>query len=135
MLNACGLPNDFPAMHPRILVVDDDDMLLEFYEAVLSHEYEVLTADSIGAAELLLQNHPVNAIACDFNLKDASALDLLLWIQTHQPRLLHYTMILSGDRIPKLGDFHVPVLCKPFNSDSLTQAFETLLKHTPGATA
>ena len=133
-------PGDQPvqgsnAVPMRILVVDDDDMLLEFYEAVLSPEHEVLTASNIGTAQLLLQDQPIDAVACDFNLEDANGLDLLVWIQTHQPELLHHTMVLSGDLSPDLGDFHVPVLCKPFNAPDLKQAFKTLLEHTPEETA
>ncbi len=37
---------------PGILMVEDDEMLLEFYEAALAPEYEVLTAASLGAAYL-----------------------------------------------------------------------------------
>jgi len=131
------LPDDQPvrssnAVPMRILVVDDDETLLEFYEAVLSPEHEILTASNIGTAQLLLQNQPIDAVACDFHLKDANGLDLLVWIQAHQPELLHRAMILSGNLSPDLGDFHVPVLCKPFNATDLSQAFKALLEHTPG---
>ena len=113
-------------------MVDDDEMLLEFYEAVLSGEHEVLTASDTGTAQLLLEQQPVDAVACDLHLGGASGLDLLSWIQTHQPGLLRYTMILSGDPTAELGDFNVRITGKPVDTDCLKQAFAALLGHASG---
>ena len=112
---------------PRILMVDDDEMLLEFYEAALSGEYEVLTADDIGTAQQLLEGQRVDAVACDLHLNGASGLDLLGWIAAHRPRLLYHTTILSGDPAPRLDGFRVRVLGKPVDIAHLQQAFAALL--------
>ncbi len=125
-------PNEHSITHPKILLVDDDATLLEFYEAVLSSEYEILTAHNIGTAQLFLQEQSVDAVACDFNLTDAKGLDLLLWIQKNQPELLPHSIILSGELSLDLGDFNTPVLYKPFNADGLKQACKALLESPPG---
>ncbi len=117
------------AGRPRILMVDDDEMLLEFYEAALSSEYEVLVAGDIGTAQRLLEEQAVDSIACDLHLDGASGLDLLSWIETRQPRLLHHTMILSGDPASAPGGFHVRVLGKPVDVIHLRQAIKALLDY------
>ncbi len=115
------------AGRPRILMVDDDEMLLEFYEAALSSEYEVLTAGDIGTAQHLLEEQSIDAVACDLHLEGASGIDLLSWIEARFSRLLCRTMILSGDPAPEPGGFHVRVLSKPVDIVHLRQAVQALL--------
>jgi len=117
---------------PRLLLVDDEEMLLEFYEAVLSAEYEVLVAGDIGTAQRLLKQYQIDALACDFHFASSSGLDLLAWIDTNHPGLLSRTMILSGDPDPDLGGFNVRVICKPISADNLTQSFARLLSRNTG---
>lgn len=121
--------NHTGTMQPRILMVDDDGMLLEFYEAALSFEYEVLIASNIGTAQRLLEDQLVDAVACDLHLEGESGLDLLGWIKAHHPRLLRHTMILSGDPDPEPGGFNVRVLGKPMDVAHLRQAVATLLDY------
>jgi len=121
-------PDAQSSTQPRILMVDDDDMQLEFYEAVLSSEYEVLTASDIGTAGLLLEDQQVDAVACDLHCGAASGLDLLSWIQAHQPGLLRRCMILSGAPTARPGGFDVRVMGKPVDPDCLKQAFTALLE-------
>jgi len=132
---ACELPDDYFTTRPKLLMVEDDDTLLELYEAVLSSEYELMMAHTIGAAQVLLRGQPVDAVACDFNLKDAKGLDLLLWIQENKPDLLQHSIILSGEFSPDLGNFHVPLLRKPFTPANLKQAIKALLEPVAGETS
>lgn len=115
------------ATRPRILMVDDDETLLELYEAVLSPEYKVLIAGDIRTAQRLLEDRPIDVVACDLHLDGASGLDLLSWIEAHLPRLLRHTMILSGDPASGLGGFHVRTVSKPVDIAHLRQAVKALL--------
>jgi len=112
---------------PSILMVEDDEMLLEFYEAALTPEYEILTATGFGAALHILQGRHVDAVACDLNLGDVSGLELLRWISGNLPELLARTAIISGESEPKLGGFDVLVAGKPLMADGLHQIFGQLL--------
>lgn len=112
---------------PSILVVDDDEMLLEFYEAVLAPEYEVLTAAGLGAALHILQARHVDAVACDLHLGDISGLELLRWISGNRPGLLARTAVISGAPESKPCGFDVVVVGKPIMAEELRQVFGQLL--------
>ncbi len=112
---------------PKILMVDDEEILLEFYEAALPPEYEVLTAGDIATAQRLIEGQPIDAVACDLHLGGASGVDLLSWMETRHPRMLRHTMILSGDPVSEPGGFNVRVLGKPVDIAHLKQAIKTLL--------
>jgi len=112
---------------PSILMVEDDEMLLEFYEAVLAPEYEVLTAAGLGAALHILQERHVDAIACDLHLGGISGLELLRWISENLPGMLGHTAVISGEPEPELGGFDVLVAGKPIMAKGLRQIFGQLL--------
>ncbi len=112
---------------PSILMVEDDEMLLEFYEAALAPEYEVLTATNLGVALHILQGRHVDAVACDLHLGGISGLELLKWISGNLPGLLAHTAVISGEPEPKLDGFDVLVVGKPIMAEGLHQAFGQLL--------
>jgi len=112
---------------PSVLMVEDDEMLLEFYEAALVPEYKVLTATGLGAALRVLQERHVDAVACDLHLGDVSGLELLKWISGNRPGLLARTAVISGEPEPKLGGFDVLVAGKPIMAEGLHQIFGQLL--------
>jgi len=116
-----------------ILMVDDDEILLEFYEDVLSPEFEVLTATHTSEALRLLNDRPMDAVVCDLHLGSSSALGLLSWIQAKHPDLLCHTMILSGDPAPGPGGFDVRVAGKPIDADLLSQIVTELAGSARGA--
>ncbi|MDQ6958934.1 MAG: response regulator [Mariprofundaceae bacterium] len=112
---------------PSILMVEDDEMLLEFYEAALVPEYEVLTATDLASALHVLQGQHVDAVACDLHLGGVSGLELLRWISENLPGLLARTAVISGESEPKLGGFDVLVAGKPIMAEGLHQVFGQLL--------
>jgi len=112
---------------PSVLMVEDDEMLLEFYEAALVPEYKVLTAAGLGAALHILQERHVDAVACDLHLGDVSGLELLKWISGNRPGLLARTAVISGESEPELGGFDVLVVGKPIMAEGLHQTFGQLL--------
>lgn len=114
-------------------MVDDDEILLEFYEDVLSPEFEVLTATHTSEALRLLNDRPMDAVVCDLHLGSSSALGLLSWIQAKHPDLLCHTMILSGDPAPGPGGFDVRVAGKPIDADLLSQIVTELAGSARGA--
>lgn len=102
-----------------ILMVEDDEILLEFFEAVLSADYQVITANSIEQAKQILRQEGVDALFCDLRLGSESGLELLAWLQSNKPELLKRTTILSGERISRPGGFDIPVITKPVEPDAL----------------
>ena len=104
-----------------ILMVEDDEILLEFFEAVLSLDYRILTSDTIEQAKEILASETVDALFCDLRLGKSSGLELLSWVQENKPDLLSRTTVLSGERISRPGGFDVPVVTKPVEPDTRLQ--------------
>ena len=114
-------------MQPTILIVDDEQMLLELFQEVLSADYEVMATKSIDDAVEVLQAQHVDALVTDLNCgEDGNGLDLLRWVQQCKPELMPATLVLSGAYAPDLEDFDVPVISKPIDLTSLKQTLARL---------
>ena len=108
-----------------ILMVDDDESTqLELYKEVLSIDYHVLTAQSVGEAITILANEQVDAVGCDFNLNDGSGLEVLNWIGRHRPQLLACTVLITGDLAPSIKRRDISFLYKPVPIDTLLDFFD-----------
>lgn len=114
-----------------ILMVDDDEILLEFFDAALSDDYQVLTLNSIELAQEALKNQTVDAVFCDLHLGNRSGLELLSWMQCHFPDLLQRTTIISGEHLSRPGGFDVPVVTKPVGLDELLRIAAIATGNTP----
>lgn len=62
------LPPKQQGNRPRVLVVDDNPDMLETTAAVLSREFEILTARSGELALKVLERNTVNAVCTDFEM-------------------------------------------------------------------
>ena len=112
-----------------ILMVEDDALLLEFFEAVLSGDYLVLTASSIEQAKKILnEEDEVHALFCDLRLGKSSGLELLAWLQSSNPEMLQRTTILSGERLSRPGGFDIPVITKPVEPEELLEAAHRVIR-------
>lgn len=117
-----------------ILMVEDDALLLEFFEAVLSGDYLVLTADNIEQAKkILTEEEEVHALFCDLHLGSSSGLELLAWLQSNNPEMLERTTILSGERISRPGGFDIPVITKPIEPAQLMEAATRIISQMAGS--
>jgi len=112
-----------------ILIVDDDPVQLEYYMAVLEHDYEIMTASDIGEAiDKLTGDGRVDGLICDLHLGYArSGVDLLTWIDVHRPDLMDHSVIVSGDVVIDSEAFAVPIVFKPIDPAALTRAVQQLL--------
>lgn len=69
-------------MKPRILVLDDDQLLLKFIENALQQGgFECELADSLSNAFQAIQESSPNLILADYTLRDGTAFDLLDWLK------------------------------------------------------
>jgi len=106
-------------MKPTVLVVEDNPVLIELYDAVLSDDYAVHCALNLEQAMQVISHEKVDVLALDYYLGNVLGLDLLEWVQKHHPYLLPHCVILSGDPTPEMRGFKVPVMCKPVDMDVL----------------
>jgi diguanylate cyclase len=77
-----------------LLVVDDEPYILSTLVGLLSLEYEVLTADSADAAELILNQRPIDLILTDQRMPRRTGVQLLEWVYQVHPRTVR--LLMSG---------------------------------------
>jgi len=80
-------------MKYRILVVEDNqpnrELLCDWLEA---HDYEVLSAEDLGAALRALEDQQPDAVLLDVQLGSEDGLSLAAWMR-RQPKLCHVPVI------------------------------------------
>jgi diguanylate cyclase (GGDEF)-like protein len=75
-----------------LLVVDDEPYILATLAALLTTEFDVLTADSAEAAMQLLQAREVDIILCDQRMPRMSGVQFLEWARQHAPKTVRLLM-------------------------------------------
>jgi DNA-binding NtrC family response regulator len=71
-------------MEGRVLVVEDDALMLEFLADGLRLEgFEITKADGLSKSFLELQKLAPDVILADYQLGDGTAVDLLAWLKAH----------------------------------------------------
>jgi diguanylate cyclase (GGDEF)-like protein len=75
-----------------MLVVDDEPYILATLAALLSTEFEVLTADSAEVAKSILEKRPVDIILCDQRMPQMSGVQLLEWVRERAPKSVRLLM-------------------------------------------
>ncbi|MCA0374435.1 MAG: response regulator [Gemmatimonadetes bacterium] len=110
-----------PAPRPCVLVVDDEPALLRAQQLLLRGlAVEVETADSVAAAQRVLERRAVQAILCDVKMPTASGVALFMWVARAQPALVPHFVFVTGDvEAPELASITRErpnaVLAKPFD--------------------
>lgn len=68
------------------LIVDDEPDIRELLEITLTRMgITTYTAEDLGAARKLLEEHALNLCLTDMNLPDGNGIELVQWIQKHSP--------------------------------------------------
>lgn len=116
---------------PTILIVDDEPVIRELLEEVLSDHLRVLAAGSIGEALRILAREAVDAVTCDYRLPDGRGEDVLDWIREHRPALLKRTALLTGADASGIHSRDVMILLKPLSMERLLAVVESWFDDTP----
>ncbi|SNQ48768.1 putative two component system response regulator [Frankia canadensis] len=124
-----------PTGGPRVLVVDDNEMLRALLERILLAEgFQVSVADSVDQA-LGLGAAGFDVILVDLRLGDRPGTDLIAELCRDDPAARRRFAILTGaagvDPVPA----GIPVVAKPFTADSLLSAIHEVLRAAPGPDA
>jgi diguanylate cyclase (GGDEF)-like protein len=75
-----------------VLVVDDEPYILSTLAALLSTEFEVLTADTGDTAQRILQEREVDILLSDQRMPRVSGVELLEWARDHVPKTVRLLM-------------------------------------------
>lgn len=110
-------------MQCRILVVDDEESIREFFEIMLKREgYEVLTASNGQIALDTIKNNQVDLVISDIQMPELSGLELLTRIKETDPELVVIMITAFGStetavEAMKLGAYDY--VQKPFKIDEV----------------
>ncbi len=120
-------------MATHILVIDDYEYLLYLLRSILEEEhYRVSVINRAEGAYELIRENPPDLIILDLKLQDASGLDILEALRSHEitadiPVLVYTAAVLEAESVRQLlaGNperyRNVSVLRKPFEVDVLLQ--------------
>ena len=78
----------------RVLVVDDDPMVLDALEVVLGDHWEVFTAGSAAEGRTVLESEKIAVVVSDQRMPGESGVDLLSWALEHSPDTIR--ILLTG---------------------------------------
>jgi CheY-like chemotaxis protein len=120
-------------MGKKILVIDDDRMMLRLVTAILARAgYEVTNAATVSEALVSLKNNPVDLVTCDLMMPDISGLDFLKMMKDGAICTVPVVVLTAAghqaelEKASALGAAFV--LSKPFTSQQL---LEVVGSHIP----
>lgn len=104
---------------PRILVVDDEPMLLNAIRRLLTSSFEVLTAESPEEAQSLIEAGEPELMIVDFSLRGSTGLELVQAVRT-QGRTFPVAVLTGAPNEPELlaareAGAIQSILAKPWN--------------------
>ena len=112
----------------RVLIIDDESMLLDSYARIFRHEFDLTLASSgREAIDELAKGTPWAAVVCDVMMPDQDGIAVHDWVSAHRPELLSRMIFCSGGAYTprtlafteRLGD---QVLQKPIGMRALRGA-------------
>jgi diguanylate cyclase (GGDEF)-like protein len=109
-----------------LLVVDDEPYILSTLAALLSDEFDVLTADSVEAAQRHFGTREIDLVLTDQKMPRVTGVQLLEWVRQHSPKTIR--LMMTGfaeleeavDAINKGQVFRY--LFKPWRAEELVEA-------------
>jgi len=118
------------APRAKVLVVDDEEMILRLVKRTLAPEFDVRTADSFEAAVKLLGETDFDALISDVRMPGKTGVDLLHHVERALPELATHFLFVTGGAeafADLLARSARPILQKPFSATELRQEVRALL--------
>ncbi len=115
----------------RILLVDDEPLVLEVLEGALGKEgYEVTTASDAQAALLLIERSGFDGIVCDVRLENLDGFDLLMIARKRNPTIAGVLITGAPTEFDaeRANDLSAAYLSKPIALGHLFMRLDDLLK-------
>lgn len=124
------------ATRPRVLIVDDERLLVDSLGELLSDDFDVVSARTVAEGIEYLRSataggERIDAVLCDLHLDDGTGLDLYRACREvaagSERRIVFYT----GGNVPaaiatQLAATGNPCLNKPFDFDAMTALLQRI---------
>jgi PAS domain S-box-containing protein len=116
-----------PTTRVRVLVVDDERLVSEAIERVLSGDHDVVAVASGRAALAKVADQRFDVVVCDLLMPEMSGADFWSELRKRDPRLAARTVLVTGaglieDARAAMGAFEGPIVEKPFTAADLRTA-------------
>ena len=122
----------------RILVVDDEEMILDISRSILQKEgYHVDTASNGEKARTLIEDNSYDLVIADLWMPGTlSGMDLFRWALESKPEMRDRIMFMTGDVDADevrtfLEETRRPCLAKPFGVPEYLRVIEGALEELP----
>ncbi len=89
--------SQLPRYRCSLLVVDDEPYILTALATFLHSEFDVVTADSVDAAQRLFSEREIDIILTDQKMPRMSGVQLLEWVREKSPRTIRLMMTGYAD--------------------------------------
>lgn len=120
------------AVRPKVLVVDDEAVLLEMIRDTVVPQLgcKLLSATSVSEARKIIESQPVELLVIDRNLPDGDGLTLLSILQLHQPSA--QAIVITGaptmdSAIQAMREGATDYIPKPFTARELADRAKSAL--------
>lgn len=116
----------------RVLVIDDQPLMLTTLEVTLGAEHDVVTAASAQVAlDLLDRDSDFDAVVCDLMMPGTSGMDLYRALEEREQPLVTRLGFMTGGAYTAearrfLAETGAPTLAKPFETAAICQLVERL---------
>ena len=127
-------------MKPRILLVDDDPLLLAGLRRQLRRQFHIETAPGAGEALQMVEGEaPYTVVVSDFRMPGMNGIDLLARIKARQPDTVRMMLTGSTDlatAVKAVNEGHIfQFHLKPCPADALARAIQEGVAHYEEASA
>lgn len=92
------------AYRPRVLLIDDEPLLLESWTRLFSRDYRLsAVSGGLPAVALLEADADWDVLICDLMMPDLDGAAVYAWVQAHRPRLASRMVFCSGGAFTPRG--------------------------------
>ena len=112
-------------IRPRVLIIDDEVLLIRSFGRILGRDYEVTAVPSAREAlDLISSRERWDVILCDLHMPDVDGVEFHHRLRRSYPELMHRLAFVTGGAFtPRAESFlrslALPVLQKPVTPDDL----------------
>jgi CheY-like chemotaxis protein len=120
-----------PAARPRLLIIDDEVMILRALERELEGDFEIVSARTGAEAAAAVKNGRFDVVLCDVNLAGENGHDVVHELDRAVPGLAAHTVFMSGGPVDPRPRAAMPpgrFVAKPFQVPALLQVLRGMLR-------